>query len=211
MATYQEIFERFSKCELSTKMKQGGQGTLLRYASWTEVWEQILKIYPNSDYDIVLNENGDIEWKAGTGSLVRVKMTIEGNTREMWLAVSDSANRALPNTTIDRKTGEVVEHPITSTDISNTLMRCLCKCAAMFGLGLYIYAGEDAPESVKEEAQKALEEAKNSRRKDFESELDEVTDRASFEAVMLKYQDLLKDPFFLGKLKDLSKKYPKEK
>jgi hypothetical protein len=31
-------------------------------------------------------------------------------------------------------------------DINKTLMRCLTKNLAMFGLGLYIYAGEDLPE-----------------------------------------------------------------
>jgi hypothetical protein len=30
-------------------------------------------------------------------------------------------------------------------DINKTLMRCLTKNLAMFGLGLYIYAGEDLP------------------------------------------------------------------
>jgi hypothetical protein len=31
-------------------------------------------------------------------------------------------------------------------DINKTLMRCLVKNLAMFGLGIYIYAGEDLPE-----------------------------------------------------------------
>ena len=35
-------------------------------------------------------------------------------------------------------------------DINKTVMRCLVKNLAMFGLGLYIYAGEDLPEDIKE-------------------------------------------------------------
>ena len=35
-------------------------------------------------------------------------------------------------------------------DINKTIMRCLVKNIAMFGLGLYIYAGEDLPESLPE-------------------------------------------------------------
>ena len=31
-------------------------------------------------------------------------------------------------------------------DVNKTIMRCLTKNLAMFGLGLYIYAGEDLPE-----------------------------------------------------------------
>ena len=36
-------------------------------------------------------------------------------------------------------------------DINTAIMRCLVKCLAMFGLGTYIYAGEDLPEASKEE------------------------------------------------------------
>ncbi len=35
----------------------------------------------------------------------------------------------------------------TTFDINKTLMRCLVKNLAMFGLGIYIYAGEDLPEA----------------------------------------------------------------
>ena len=33
-------------------------------------------------------------------------------------------------------------------DVNKTIMRCLVKNLAMFGLGLYIYAGEDLPEDA---------------------------------------------------------------
>ena len=42
--------------------------------------------------------------------------------------------------------------------INKTIMRCLTKNLAMFGLGLYIYAGEDLPESEKEEIEYATAE-----------------------------------------------------
>jgi hypothetical protein len=35
-------------------------------------------------------------------------------------------------------------------DINKTIMRCLTKNLAMFGLGIYIYAGEDLPLEIKE-------------------------------------------------------------
>ena len=49
-------------------------------------------------------------------------------------------------------------------DINKTIMRCLVKNLAMFGLGLYIYAGEDLPiteeyESAKTEDKKEQEKA----------------------------------------------------
>ncbi|HAP8004334.1 TPA: DUF1071 domain-containing protein, partial [Enterococcus faecium] len=36
----------------------------------------------------------------------------------------------------------------TMFDINKTIMRCLVKNLAMFGLGLYIFAGEDMPQDV---------------------------------------------------------------
>jgi hypothetical protein len=38
----------------------------------------------------------------------------------------------------------------TSVDINKAKMRCLTKCIAMFGLGHYIYAGEDLPQAEPE-------------------------------------------------------------
>ena len=49
------------------------------------------------------------------------------------------------------KYGEKSVEAATSFDINKTLMRCLVKNLAMFGLGLYIYAGEDLPESEAEQ------------------------------------------------------------
>ena len=42
-----------------------------------------------------------------------------------------------------------VENP-SARQVSDTKMRCLVKCLAMFGLGHYIYAGEDLPNADEE-------------------------------------------------------------
>lgn len=209
MATFQEIYETFSKCELSTKMREGNKGKQLRYASWTEVWEQILKLYPNSNYDIRTTVEGNIEHKAGNGSIVIVELTIEGCSRFAWLAVSDQSNKALPYTSTDFKTGEIKEHPLQSTDVANTIMRCLCKAAAMFGLGLYIYAGEDMPESVRAEIQVKEAEALDNKREEFRKALEAVDSREKFEEIMKKYPDLIRDDRFVDMMKALAKKFPK--
>jgi hypothetical protein len=44
------------------------------------------------------------------------------------------------------KYGKTVD-AATTFDINKTIMRCLVKNLAMFGLGIYIYAGEDVPEA----------------------------------------------------------------
>jgi hypothetical protein len=76
----------------------------------------------------------------------------------MWLPVMDGANKAMlhkPYTYFvkawenGRKIDVQKEVQAASTfDINKTNMRCLVKNLAMFGLGLYIYAGEDLPEIV---------------------------------------------------------------
>ena len=43
--------------------------------------------------------------------------------------------------------GEKTVEAASMFDINKTIMRCLTKNLAMFGLGHYIYAGEDIPES----------------------------------------------------------------
>jgi hypothetical protein len=49
--------------------------------------------------------------------------------------------------TYKTKYGEKVVEAATTFDINKTIMRCLVKNLAMFGLGIYIYAGEDLPEA----------------------------------------------------------------
>jgi hypothetical protein len=60
--------------------------------------------------------------------------------------------------TYETKYGKKTVESATTFDINKTMMRCLVKNLAMFGLGIYIYAGEDLPESeaqAKAETQQA--------------------------------------------------------
>jgi NH3-dependent NAD+ synthetase len=81
--------------------------------------------------------------------MVITQVNINGETLEMWLPVMDGANKAMMNTPYTYKTkyGDKTVDAATMFDINKTLMRCLVKNLAMFGLGLYIYAGEDLPEA----------------------------------------------------------------
>jgi hypothetical protein len=66
--------------------------------------------------------------------MVYTKVTAGGITHEMWLPIMDFKNQAKQN--------------FDMMDVNKAVMRCLVKNFAMFGLGLYIYAGEDLPEEV---------------------------------------------------------------
>lgn len=89
-------------------------------------------------------------------------ITAGGETHSMWLPVMNSVNKAQKNVAYEIKTanGKTIRvEPATMFDINTTIMRCLVKNIAMFGLGLYIYAGEDIPQ-VEDLADKESEEQK---------------------------------------------------
>lgn len=146
-------------------LKQGK--TELTYLSWTWAWAEIKKRYEDASYYIHMYADGDNSpvpymFDPNTGYMVMTTVTIEGISHDMWLPVMDGANKAMKSEPYTyqvkeyqngRWTGNYTEKSVeaaTMFDINKTLMRCLVKNLAMFGLGLYIYAGEDLPETDKE-------------------------------------------------------------
>ena len=104
----------------------------LTYLSWARAWQELLGIAPDSTYTILKNEDGlPCFGNKDFGYMVYTSLTVNGLTRSMWLAVMDNRNKSILNPKI--------------TDINKTVMRCLTKNISMFGLGLYIYSGEDLP------------------------------------------------------------------
>ena len=137
----------------------------LSYLSWTYAWAEAKKRFPTLTYKIHLFGENQLPYvyDENTGYMVFTEITIDGLTHSMWLPVMDGANKAMKNKpyTYDTryKKGIVVE-PATMFDINKTIMRCLVKNLAMFGLGLYIYAGEDLPqvqEEIKEEKKSTVD------------------------------------------------------
>lgn len=134
------VFERLSAINVNDKVeKKNG----LTYLSWAWAWSEVKKAYPNASYEVVDVDMGIL------GIMCTTSVTIEGQELRMWLPVMDSNNRAMKaeSYTYTTKYGEKTVEAATMFDVNKTLMRCLVKNLAMFGLGIYIYAGEDLPES----------------------------------------------------------------
>lgn len=131
----------------------------LTYLSWVWAVSEVMKKYPDMDYEVVKFDGIPYVYDEKTGYMVYTKVTINGVIHEMWLPVMDSNNKAMKAEpyTYTTKNGEKTVEAATMFDINKTIMRCLCKNLAMFGLGLYIYAGEDLPENEKKEAKKTSE------------------------------------------------------
>lgn len=141
-----EVFKTLNALNVNeyTEKKEG-----LTYLTWSSAWAEIKKLFPQASYTIWKSESGlPYVYDPLTGFMVYTSVTIDGVTHEMWLPVMDSKNKAMKAEAYTYKTkyGEKTVDPATMFDINKTIMRCLVKNLAMFGLGLYIYAGEDLPE-----------------------------------------------------------------
>lgn len=126
MEIAKEVWQTLSAINVNDKVQEKNG---LKFLSWAWAWGVLMEHYPGSEYEFdepVTLPDGSVE--------VWCTVTVVGSSRlsrRMWLPVMDFRNKSIiaPN----------------SRDINDTRMRCLTKCLAMFGLGHYIYAGEDIP------------------------------------------------------------------
>ena len=201
-----ENLEHFNKlfainCNDKTEKKDNGS-TKLTYLSWCYAWAEVKKLYPNARYEILKFGENKLPYvfDEKTGYMVFTRVEIEDIEHEMWLPVMDSSNKAMKDKPYTYKvkeykfgkfTGNYIDkfvEPATMFDINKTIMRCLTKNLAMFGLGLYIYAGEDLPENVDNE------EPKNSAKKELmiqDSQKELIINKFSKEEI-LKYLEEVK-------------------
>lgn len=149
MSQKKSVFERLSAINVNEHVEKKND---LTYLSWAWAWSVVKKECPDATYKI-----NPTEYDEDLGFMCHTEVTIEGETLEMWLPVMDGANKSMKKQSYNytgykweagRKvaTQKTVEGA-TTFDINKTIMRCLVKNLAMFGLGIYIFAGEDLPEA----------------------------------------------------------------
>ena len=107
----------------------------LTYLSWSWAWGEVKKLHPDATYTIYENADGLFYHTDGRTCWVKTGVTVNGIEHIEYLPVMDFKNRSIP-----------VEQ-VTSFDVNKAIQRSLTKAVARHGLGLYIYAGEDLPES----------------------------------------------------------------
>ena len=146
------------------EVKKSGN-TELKYVSWAYAWAEVKKLYPTASYEVKKFNGLPYVYDPITGFMVYTTVMIEGVSHEMWLPVLDDANKAMkavpytyttpkwdynPQTRRREKVGmeERTVEAASMFDVNKAIMRCLVKNLAMFGLGLYVYAGEDLPEDA---------------------------------------------------------------
>ena len=107
----------------------------LKYLSWAWAWGEIKKRHPDATYTVYENADGWNYHTDGRTCWVKTGVTVNGIEHIEYLPVMDYKNKSIP-----------VEN-VTSFDVNKAIQRSLTKACARHGLGLYIYAGEDLPES----------------------------------------------------------------
>ena len=164
----ENIFNKLSSINVNDKTENKNG---LTYLSWAWAWQEFKKVYPEATYTIKRNEQGlPYIYDENLGYMVFTEVKVGDLVHEMWLPVMDSANKSMKNKSYKYQakeykygkfTGNIVEKTVeaaTMFDINKTIMRCLTKNLAMFGLGLYIYAGEDLPEDLSQDDEKKISE-----------------------------------------------------
>lgn len=126
------VFEVLSAVNVNehTEKKNG-----LTYLSWAWAWAEVKKRFPDAQYTIYERPDGVNYWTDGRTCWVKTGVTINGLEHIEELPVMDYRNASIP---LDK---------LTSTDVNKAIQRSLTKACARHGLGLYIYAGEDLPET----------------------------------------------------------------
>ena len=131
--TFASIWATLSQVDVSGRIEKKQN---LSFLSWSWAWGTLMEHYPQAEYSF----QEPAESQRDGSVMVYCTVTIDGLSRQMWLPVMDFKNQAISNPD--------------AVQVNKAKMRCLVKCLAMFGLGHYIYAGEDLPSA---EADKAAE------------------------------------------------------
>ena len=109
----------------------------LTYLSWAWAWAQALKADPTANFKVEMfvdNNAATIPFmRINDSCMVWVTVTMFEKSITCQLPVLDYRNKPIPMPN--------------AFDVNTSIMRCLVKGLALHGLALYIYAGEDLPET----------------------------------------------------------------
>ena len=131
----ESLYQSLSKVKLKLKKKGG-----FSYASWAEAWGVFKALCPEARFRIQMNPDG-LLYHEQPGGTAMVVVTVEDAycpaadkmlAQGQHLPVMDNRNNAIKNPD--------------ARAVNDAIQRCLVKCLAQFGLGLYVYDGEDIPQ-----------------------------------------------------------------
>lgn len=191
MEKKKSIFQTLNDINVNghTEVKDTGR-VRLTYLSWAWAWAEVKKNYPDATYTVYENANGWNYHTDGRTCWVKTGVTIEGMEHIEYLPVMDNRNNSIP------------ADKVTSMDVNKAIQRSLTKAAARHGLGLYIYAGEDLPET------QSVQEAERIERAELEKAKKEIAmaqSRDELTVVWNKYAPLKTNQEFINAVTERSK------
>lgn len=127
--TSSNYFAELAKVNVNEHVEQKGQ---FSYLSWPYAVAQLRQFDPSATWE-VRRFDGLPYLATESGVFVEVAVTVQGITLSQIHPVLDGKNRPMLTPS--------------AFDINTSLQRALVKAIALHGLGLYIYAGEDLPDS----------------------------------------------------------------
>lgn len=174
----EKVAEKFNQLSSLNVNEKTEQKNGLTYLSWSNAWLEFKKVYPTATYNVVKNPQTGLPYfvDPAIGIMVFTEVEADGLKYSMWLPVMDGANKAMKTEAYtyqvwNKATKQYENRKVeaaTMFDINKAIMRCLTKTLAMFGLGIYLYNGEDMPETVEsstEEPQQNANPVKTRKRK----------------------------------------------
>lgn len=144
------VFQTLNEYDIMEHIKKKDK---IIYLPWSKAWMILKTLYPDSTVEVVenVNDNGDDirYFTDGKTAWVKVSITIKGHTETESLAIMDFRNKSIP---VDN---------ITSADVEKSIKRCMVKCAALHGLGLSLWTGEELSSAAREKKEKDLDDVKH--------------------------------------------------
>jgi len=127
----------------------------LSYLTWSEAWKAFKEVYPSATFRVICNPDTKLPYFVDPqiGIMVFTEVTADDLTQQCFLPVLNSSMKpmrleAYNYTVYDKQNKRQIEKTCEAAnafDLNKTIMRCLVKNLALFGLGLKLYQGEDIP------------------------------------------------------------------
>ena len=206
----ENYFQKLYDIDVKEKMKKKNG---LNYVSWAAAWAEVKKIYPDATYHIYERETPDgliiNYFTDGKTCWVKTGVTINSIEHIEDLPVMDFKNQSI---TLDK---------VTSSDVNKAIQRSLTKACARHGFALYIYEGEDLPETVKKEKKEQDEELTNQKNALIElmgTIIDGGANKDDIYAIISKHNGGKKNPTSIDNVEvckkvvaEINKKYKEKK
>lgn len=139
------VFQILNEYDITEHLKKKDK---IVYLPWSKAWMIVKSLFPSAKFTINKAADGCIYHTDGKTAWVEVSITINDQTETESLAVMDFRNKSIPINTI------------TSADAEKSIKRCLVKCAALHGLGLSLWTGEELSSAARKKKEDDLDDVK---------------------------------------------------